>query len=436
MNEITVLQSVYDRSEQANLAALEYDPKVMRDLRCRVKIVQPADPDDEPTRIRSVLQLDTNLETVIEDDPRLAGCIRWNEFDGAVELYGRPITDVDVTEVKLWIEKVYDLRMIKGRVHDVIDCVARRHRYHPVREFLTGLQWDGVPRLEHLLHRYARAEDTDLNRAISRGWMISCIDRALNPGCQVDTTLILCGRQGAKKSSMFRELASSEWFSDSMIDTRNKDAYIALSGVWIFEFAELDALSKRESNNVKMFLTGRTDKYRPPHARRDIRVKRGCVFVGTTNNDEFLVDSTGKRRFWPVRCGDIDLEAVRRDREQLWAEAAQAYNDGEHHWLEEWEARLAEAAEVFALSDAWEVPISEWLKANPSIRHDGERFDLYQVMKEALNLDSAQQHRAHQNRARAILTGLGYVKKQRRELAGGRRRRWERKTITKEEEKE
>jgi predicted P-loop ATPase len=180
---------------------------------------------------------------------------------------------------------------------------------------------------------------------------------------KADHMLILEGPQGARKSTAIKVLAGEQWFTDELPELGSKDAAIHMQGVWIVEIAELDAMSRAEVSRIKAFLTRTTDRFRPPYGRYTIEVPRQCVFAGTVNLDTCLRDETGNRRFWPLRSGTIDIDALVSDREQLWAEAVHRFREGAIWWIDD-PALLAEAAaaqEARYQSDAWEDLIEHWL---------------------------------------------------------------------------
>lgn len=353
-----------------------------------------------------------NIALILSLDPRWKGRLRWNELWGLVFFDRRPIDDDDETEIALWLDRVYGPGFDWGprEVGTVIRVVAKRDRYHPVREYLDGLTWDGVERIDSMLIDYMGAKDTRLNREFSRRWLVSACARARKPGCKVDTVLILVGKQGAKKSTALEKLAvHPEWFSDSTIDMRSKDGYQSLQGVWIYELGELDSVAKRDATTVKAFLSAKVDKYRKSYGRNDERVPRACVLVGTTNESEFLNDPTGARRFWPVRVKHTDAEGLERARDQLWAEADAAYRDGERWWLDDdQESAAAKSAEAFQVGDTWRDLIAKWTKDKI------EPFKVSQVAVEGLEI-SADKHRPGlSRRIGPILRDLGFEKTQMR----------------------
>jgi putative DNA primase/helicase len=254
---------------------------------------------------------------------------------------GSAWTDVDDTQFANWLQHSY-LIANSRQIPEAVEVAARDNTFHPVRDYLNRLKWDGERRIDHWLVRHMGSEEKPINRAFGSKWLISAVARVFKPGSQVDHTLLLEGTQGIKKSTALRMLASDEWFTDHISDLRDKDARIELQGKWIIEFSELHAIKGKSFEIVKSFLSTRVDHFRAPWGRRSTANPRQCVFAATTNDETSLADETGNRRFWPVRCRNIDIEGLKRDRDQLWAEACVRFQQGEAWWLDSDE--LVEAA--------------------------------------------------------------------------------------------
>lgn len=361
-----------------------------------------------------------NTILILERDPRWVGRIAGNTFDGMVYLDEKLISDEKEIGIYRWLVQHYLLDVSAQRVSEAVRYIATQNQTHPVRDYLEALKWDGEERLGLWLSKHCGAEDTDLVREMGTRWAVSCVARVMSPGCQVDTCLILAGPQGAKKSSAFRALAvRDEWFADSSLDLRNKDAYQALQGIWIYELAELDSVRRADANAVKAFLTARWDRYRPAYGRNLIRWGRQNVFVGTTNEQAFLSDPTGSRRFWPVRVGAIDVPALTAERDQLWAEAVTLYRVGERWYLQgESEAALVDASGDYQQTDPWRGTIEEWA--------DGQDhpFKLDDVLTKALKRVISDSNNGHQMRAAAVLTQLGFSQRRIRIVGQKRSMRW------------
>lgn len=290
----------------------------------------------------------TNIKLIIEHDPRLAGAIRFNELsqtpvrvkrlpwaDCADAANGEPWQDKDDLRLREYIEKHYNVEISAQRVFEAVGLVAHTHSYHPVREYLDGLNWDYVPRVDTLLHRYLGCEDNAYTRAVSRKFLCAAVARAYSPGIKFDSVLIIEGKQGLGKSSFFRALASDNWFTDSLMNFHGRDAIESLQGKWIVEIADLQAFSKSDVNNIKAFISRQQDEARMAYGRQKSILPRQCILVGTTNDLEYLQDETGNRRFWPVPCEDskVDCEGLRAERNQLFAEAKALWELGEPLYL-------------------------------------------------------------------------------------------------------
>ncbi|HKO93004.1 MAG TPA: virulence-associated E family protein [Polyangiaceae bacterium] len=298
--------------------------------------------------------------------------------------------------------------------------VARQCAYHPVRDFLRGLVWDGRPRLDSMLVEMFGAENTDVVRTIAAKWMISAVARVFQPGCQVDHMMVLEGPQGTRKSTALRTLVGDDWFRNSPVDLRGKDAPMALRGCWVYEFDELDSFRGREATRVKSFLSQRVDSYRPAYGRAVVDLPRECVFVGTTNEHQYLADPTGNRRFWPVRCGAIDIPALAAARAQLWAEAYARYAAGEIWHIDSADlgARLRDQQADREELDPWVEVIRRWFDRLPSAKQ-AEGITTHDVMAGALEIKPGVSTRRDETRVGHALKSLGLIRQ--REMRNGNR---------------
>lgn len=360
---------------------------------------------DEAPEWRPVNTL-RNLVTILERDHRWAGRLRIDDFRCRALVGDREATDVDHLELKLWVARVYGYEPGTERALEGMQVVSSRHRYHPVRDYLDRLTWDGQPRCGLLLRDYFRCEDPPdgLTGVYSRRWMVAAVARIYEPGCKVDEMLVLQGAQGAGKSRGLRALAGADWFSDTPIQVSNKDAYQALQGVWIYEAAELDSMRRAEATAIKAFLSSQVDKYRPPYGRSEVVQPRQCVIAGTTNETHFLHDTTGNRRSWvrQVRPGRIDVAAIERDRDQLWAEAVHLYRRGEQWHLTDDEAeRQAADVKQYVHEDPW-MPVVEGLM----LRRGSGGITVDEVLA-ALEIRPGDRTKADTMRATGLLQQLG-----------------------------
>lgn len=254
------------------------------------------------------------------------------------------------------------------------ETVAYDSSFHPVREYLRSIVWDDQPRVDGWLTKYIGSPATEYEKAVGAKWLISAVARVMEPGCKVDHTLILEGAQGKLKSTALKTMGDP-WFTDHLPDLSSKDASASLCGVWIIEMGELASLRKTSNiESIKEFLTRQKDRFRPPYGRRTIEIPRQCVFAASTNAETWYADETGGRRFWPVRCGEIDIDSLRRDRDQLWAEAVYLYDEGRKWWIQDGPVNAMAADEQgqrYEL-DPWDEIVMEWARKPIP---DEQRFD-------------------------------------------------------------
>ena len=354
-----------------------------------------------------------NILRAFRTAPGLNRLTQFNDFTGHVEFTGPAPwrdyemgdrwTDDDDTLAGAWLQA--HAIPVRGRsiVADVVRVVATDRSVHPVKDRLSSLEWDGKERLKHWLKKYLVASgDTTYLAAVGTMFLISAVARIFLPGCQVDYMLVLEGPQGCGKSTAAKLLAiNAAWFADSLGDLHSKDAAIQLSGKWVVELSELAAMRRAEVEQVKAFISRAADTYRPPYAKRTIDVPRQCVFIGTTNEAEYMRDKTGNRRYWPVRCGAIDLAALETDRDQLLAEAVHCYQIGTPWHPDQDVAMLATAEQQKRLlKTELEENVFEYLQ---------QRLDLgvtevttKEVFCSALNLDSMNEHYAEKTNRLAV----------------------------------
>lgn len=316
-----------------------------------------------------------NIVIILENDPKLKGRILLDDFSGRGLAGGalpwdsreerREWKDVDDAALRSYIETAYGIST-KDKIENACLIVSNRHKINDVEDYLTGLRWDGVKRIETLLPDYLGAEDNPYTRAVMRKSLTAAVARAIVGGVKYDTMPIFTGPQGIGKST-FLAILGGEWFSDSLTSFEGKDAAELIQGVWINEVGELTALNRQETNAVKQFLSKTDDIYRASYGRHASRHKRHCVFFGTSNETEFLKDSTGNRRFWPVDVGVHDAkksvwDGLPEERDQIWAEAYAYFILGEKLFLpKELENLAMEAQEAHREVNGKEGMIREFL---------------------------------------------------------------------------
>lgn len=353
-----------------------------------------------------------NLETILLNDPRWDGVLAYCDFSyrimmrktPPIEGVGGEWTDADAARLRAWFHRCYKMPPpAKTEISDAVLIASQRHRFHPVREYLKKLRWDGEHRLEHWLkHVFDPAESNDYLTPVGKKFLIGAVARVMRPGCKMDTVLILEGEQGKGKSTAV-SILFGDWFSDAPIPIGEKDAYQVIQGVWGAELAELDSFNKAETTAAKAFFSQRRDRYRPSYGQNAQDFPRQTVCLGTTNQDEYLKDYSGNRRYWPVRCRKVDIQWLRANRDQVWAEAYALFQLGESWWVSnDTERALIEDQQDHRLQrDPWEERLVEFLANNT-----GQHFSAYQLLTEAIGMDAPHIQRAHQNRIAPIMKAL------------------------------
>ena len=375
-----------------------------------------------------------SCKAVLEDPALRAlamgkGELRFNEMTLKPEFDGIPVDDKFITDFRVQAERWIfgstkegnpkPVQFARDTAEQAISSYAADNRYHPVRDYLVGLQpaSGAIEQMCDAMHIGEMA----LDRLLIRKWLISCVARVMEPGCKVDTVLILCGGQSKFKSTFFATLAG-DWFNDGYMDIESKDAFMALRATWLFEWQELAAMQKsRTRETLKAFLTSRVDRFRPPYGHTVQDFPRSCVIVGTSNEDSFLSDPTGNRRFWPIKIEkEIDIETVRRLRVSVWGEAVAIYRSGEQWWLKPDEARDLEGVhENFVAVDPWSEDVERWINTTST------DITVASVAHDALRLEQTHVNRATEMRISSILSSLGYVRGTRKRVNGVAIRPWQ-----------
>lgn len=369
-----------------------------------------------------------NALSILENDDAFRGTFWFHERELAVYAdrglpWDKPkldkprlITDDDPVFGAQWCEQEMKAPISAEAFGKALWALARRNRRDPLVEYLRALKWDGAKRAETWLIRHAKAPDTRYVRAVSKAWLVSACARAFTPGCKVDHVLVLEGKQGLKKSSMLAALAGLGGFADNIPDVDSKDTALILGRTWILELAELESMRKSEVTQMNAFVTRTHDVFRPPYDRTTIVAPRRCVFAATTNDDTYLRDPTGARRWWPVACGKITFDELVRERDQLWAEAVHAFKAGEPWWFTDTD--LVDLAKLETDQreqlDPWEDILSS--------RLDGTILPV--SVAECLGhvaVEKSRQGEAEAKRVGKVMRRLGWYRRQTRV---GARREW------------
>ena len=323
------------------------------------------------------------LSSVLLANPDWHGVVWWNEF--AIRVEARvvppcggsvgPWTDRHDKLISAWLTAQYGVTVSRAMVADAVELIAQADSRHPVRDYLQSLKWDGVPRLDAWLTTFAGCADNTFTRHVAAKTLIGAVARIMQPGAKFDTMTVLEGDQGSRKSSLTAALSPHrEWFSSSIKgDLEAKDTAIGLSGKWIIEMAEMAVVGRNRTEVTKAFLTEQVDNYRAPYGTRSEDHPRQCAFLATINPEadgRYLHDTTGGRRFWPVKVVRADVDALIACRDQLWAEAFARHQSGEQWWLSAELEKLAKVEQSERQeSNVWDEHVERYLAYLPPESH-------------------------------------------------------------------
>jgi len=327
----------------------------------------------------------------------------------------REIKDSDYISVVRWFNMNGFLRANKNTICDVVDASCHENIISPVRHYLEdlGKKAEQDPEDDDYLDQWAirmlgvepQSDEHQLYiYEVSRKWIISAVARALDPGCKADGVLIMEGSQGAGKSTALRVLAGDEWFGDALPQMGTKDASDYLRGKWIVELAELSNINKAEVEIVKAFVSRTEERFRPAYGRSEICYPRHCVFAGTTNKSDYLRDETGNRRFWPIKCGKIDVSLIKKEREKLLGEAVKAYINGEEWWLS------GEAESYARTEQDKRLAVDEWTGEIETYCQTRHEVAITEIAKDVFDMSPKEVNRMTQNRISSILSSIGYTR--------------------------
>ncbi|WP_321476887.1 virulence-associated E family protein [uncultured Paludibaculum sp.] len=357
-----------------------------------------------------------NAELALRESPDFQGVLAYDEFRMRVvakrsppwgDSLGPRWTDDHDRQALRWLQS-RGIDVGEAIAVSAVQSVAVHHKFHPLREYLESLVWDERPRLQDWLFMYLGVEHSPYSAAVAERWLVSAVARVFRPGCKSDCCPILEGPQGLGKSTAL-SILGGEFYTDELDDMGSKDSSLQLLGAWIIELAELSSYSRSGVDRVKAFMSRTTDRFRPPYGRRVIEAPRQCVFGGTVNSDTYLRDETGGRRFWPVVCTKAHLEELRRDRDQLWAEAVVRYRAGSAWWLDTPELRYLAGEEQRARyeGDAWEELIMPWISGRLL-----KEVSIGQILQDedCLNKPSGQWTQSDKIRIAKILKSNGWVR--------------------------
>jgi Virulence-associated protein E-like domain/Bifunctional DNA primase/polymerase, N-terminal len=363
------------------------------------------DPTPLPVLANALIGIRTEWPDAITYDEMLCASMLMQPLAGENNFTPRPLTDIDVGIMQERLQQLGLCRIGKDVMHQAIDVRASERAFHPVRDYLNSLQWDCTGRMGKLFVDYFGTAPGPYVESVGRMFLVSMVARIFKPGCKADHMPVIEGPQGVLKSTALAVLGG-QWFSDNLPDISvGKDASQHLRGKWLIEVSEMHAMDRAETTKLKEFITRTTERYRPSYGRKEVIEPRQCIFAGTTNKDTYLRDETGGRRFWPTKAGRIDIDALARDRDQLFAEAVAAFKSDEAWWPDkdfEREHMLPEQEARYE-GDAWEETIRQYLDLQLQ-----PRVTVGQIAKQALGMETAKIGTADQRRIAAVLVNLGW----------------------------
>lgn len=322
------------------------------------------------------------------------------------------LTDEDLVHVKDYISEIMNEEFNKTKIEEVVLVLAKCNSYHPIRDYLKGLEWDGIERLDFWLHRVCGAENNHYTRDVGRKILCGAVARIINPGCKFDYMLILEGEQGLGKSTML-EILGGEWYLDTHFHQDKKDMVDVMRTAWILEIADMAGFNKSDIQHLRSFITRKTDRVRLPYEKRSKDFPRQCIMIGTHNpsgDNQYFRDDTGNRRYWTVECNKIDIDLIKEWKDQLFAEALVKYTKGEKLYLDNSESLeiLKSMHEKREIRNPWDELISRYI-----IR--GNKFTVNEIIEGAFDMSvrlmNFRELRSRQTAVGIYMKKIGWVKK-------------------------
>lgn len=377
-----------------------------------------------------------NVMHILRNDPRWVGVFGFDAFAKRIVKLKPPpfggsiglLTDTDETEAGAWFGRkdTYRCEVKTSIAREAITVVASGNSFHPVRDYLTSLSWDGEPRIDHFFSDFCGAAQSTMHAKFASNFFIQAVARIFRPGCKADLMLVLEGTQGARKSTLAETLAGG-FYADVGTGPSDKDFYQIIQGCWLVEISELASFARAETSHIKRAISVATDRFRRAYGHNVEEFKRECVFFGTVNNSEWQRDETGGRRFMPIWVSDVNIDAVRAVRDQLWAEAVHRFKAGETWHELPPEAR--EAQESRYTPDVWTPRIVRWLdgrahasRYKTNIPAKIQTTTVGEILSRVIELPLGKQGKSEQTRVGTIMTRLGWKKRETK--IGGEHLRW------------
>lgn len=370
-----------------------------------------------------------NVCLIFENDLRWKGVFAENVFTGVIDIVKQPpipeieigeLSDQQVSMIHVWIEENYQIVVQDAAMKKALITISTKNRYHPVKDYLNELPaWDNKPRADQWLIKALGAKDVpeEYLNAVGSRFLIGSIRRIMNSpeSTKVDNMLVFEGLQGGGKSTLIEALFTP-WHGDTPLPLGDKDAYINIRGCWGYELAEMDSFNKATVSTAKSFLSSHTDNYRPPFGTKNMKYPRQTVLIGSVNHNEYLTDSSGNRRYWPIWANKIDIKWLRDNREQLWAEALYRYRQGEIHWVDEkieveLSAMIKYEQALREHPDAWEALLFVWMDSTDCRK---DHYSHIEIFEYPLKIDIRAINKSHEMKLSNAMQKLGWMRQRKR----------------------
>lgn len=371
-----------------------------------------------------------NACLIFENDDRWQGVFAENLFTGTIDVMRQPpisqiepgeLSDQHVSMIHVWIEQYYNIIIQDAAMRKAMVNVAAKNRYHPVKDYLNNLpQWDGEYRCKSWIKKALGSENApkEYLSAIGEMFLIGAVRRIMNSpeATKVDNMLVFEGLQGDGKSTLIEALFFP-WHGDTPLPLGDKDAYINIRGCWGYEMAEMDSFNKATVTTAKSFLSSHTDNYRPPFGTKNMKYPRQTVLIGSVNHREYLTDSSGNRRYWPVWGDKINVQWLKDNREQLWAEALLLHKEGKPHWVDnKKEPELSKLIQyeqsLREHPDAFEAKLHAWMydPSGPLQPH----YSTLELLQGCFDMDIRSVNKSHEMKLSNAMQKLGWTRERKR----------------------
>lgn len=360
----------------------------------------------------------SSVTEILTHDQAWRGVLAYDEFSYLTVKRTRPPfrgelgewREFDTIELRFWISAHYGITVGNRVAEQAVLTVAKKNTFHPVREYLGRLEWDGIKRVDTWFPVHLKSPDDAYHRAVGKKFLVGAVARVMAPPVKIENVLMLKVMRDVEATTVLSTLAGKDWYSEAYFVTDNCAGNDYLQGVWIHALTELDSFTKAELSHARRQFESTRDRYYTSFASRPQLLPRQCVMVGVVNNFHGLKISREGRRYWSVRCGDVDVTALASARDQLWAEALHLYQQDVRWWVTAEEEPLFEKPHnACARIDTWESSIRDWINAPDQRVHN--TFTSDDIIIGALKMGTVKDKRPEQTKVGNIMRRLRWKKK-------------------------